>query len=90
MLAASARTGALLGCACALGELLATGDEQRIELMRAFGQRLGLVAEHVDDDEASRQLAAARRVLRRAGARTNGRASDELATLATLVRTRER
>ena len=57
--------------------------------MRAFGQRLGLVAELVDDDEALRQLAAARHVLRRAGAHTNRRATEELGALATRVRTRE-
>ena len=164
MQATSARTGALLGCACALGELLATGDERRIGLMRTFGERLGLVAALVDDirdiwrdpgaagkadgfdvaagrtslpvvaamnsgaaqagrlrllrgsgdapsgqdvgsvsalveaadgrswaeAEASHQLAAAIDALSRTHAANPSRASDELATLATLVRTRER
>ena len=156
--AARARTGALLGCACALGELLASGNELRTERMRAFGERLGLVAELVDDvfaidaeapgqadptawrsslavvaainsgtlpgrrlaelcrrpeppsaaelelaaelvcaagarrwadDEASRQLAAARHALWGAGSQTNRRASGELDALAGLVGTRD-
>ena len=43
------KTGALLGCCCALGELMATGDEQRIDLMRSFGERLGMAFQLVDD-----------------------------------------
>lgn len=46
---AKRKTGALLGCACALGELTATGDEERIERMRAFGVALGLAFQLVDD-----------------------------------------
>lgn len=47
---ALAKTGALLGCACALGQLFATGDEARIEHARAFGERLGLAFQLVDDN----------------------------------------
>jgi geranylgeranyl diphosphate synthase type I len=46
---ARAKTGALLGCACALGELVATGDPKRMERMRSFGERLGLAFQLVDD-----------------------------------------
>jgi geranylgeranyl diphosphate synthase type I len=46
---ARAKTGALLGCACALGELAATGDPARVERMRSFGDRLGLAFQLVDD-----------------------------------------
>lgn len=43
------KTGALLGCACALGELFATADAQQIAHARAFGERLGLAFQLVDD-----------------------------------------
>jgi geranylgeranyl diphosphate synthase type I len=46
---ARGKTGSLLGCACALGELLATGDPARIEHMRMFGERLGIAFQLVDD-----------------------------------------
>jgi geranylgeranyl diphosphate synthase type I len=46
---ARAKTGALLGCACALGELVATGDEDRIARMRSFGEHVGLAFQMVDD-----------------------------------------
>ncbi len=46
---ARGKTAALLGCSCALGELFATGDEARIDLMRSFGERLGLAFQLVDD-----------------------------------------
>jgi geranylgeranyl diphosphate synthase type I len=46
---ARAKTGALLGCACALGQLVATGDWTRVEHARAFGERLGLAFQLVDD-----------------------------------------
>jgi geranylgeranyl diphosphate synthase type I len=46
---ARAKTGALIGCACTLGVLLATGDRDRMEQMRAFGERLGLAFQLVDD-----------------------------------------
>jgi geranylgeranyl diphosphate synthase, type I len=46
---ARAKTGALLGCACALGLLFATGDGTRIEHAWAFGEWLGLAFQLVDD-----------------------------------------
>ncbi|MDX6718951.1 MAG: geranylgeranyl diphosphate synthase, type [Solirubrobacteraceae bacterium] len=46
---ARAKTGSLLGCACGLGELFATGDRTRIEHMRMFGERLGIAFQLVDD-----------------------------------------
>ncbi len=46
---ARGKTGALIGCACALGELVATGDRERVDRMRAFGERLGLAFQLVDD-----------------------------------------
>jgi geranylgeranyl diphosphate synthase type I len=46
---ARAKTGALLGCACALGQLVATADWTLIEHARAFGERLGLAFQLVDD-----------------------------------------
>jgi geranylgeranyl diphosphate synthase, type I len=46
---ARAKTGSLLGCSCALGELLTTGDEDRVGHARAFGERLGMSFQLVDD-----------------------------------------
>jgi geranylgeranyl diphosphate synthase, type I len=46
---AAAKTGALLGCACALGGLLAGAPEQQVSYLRAFGVRLGLAFQLVDD-----------------------------------------
>ncbi len=46
---ARAKTGALMGGACALGELFATGDGHRLAEMRAFGERLGVAFQLVDD-----------------------------------------
>ncbi len=46
---ARAKTGALLGCACALGALMAAADHDRVERMRSFGERLGLAFQLVDD-----------------------------------------
>lgn len=46
---AHGKTAALLGCACALGELAATGDDARVQRMRSFGERLGLAFQLVDD-----------------------------------------
>jgi geranylgeranyl diphosphate synthase type I len=47
---ARAKTGALLGCACELGELTATADAERMGRMRSFGERLGLAFQLVDDE----------------------------------------
>ncbi len=49
MAMARAKTGALMGCACALGALSATRDEQAIEHARAFGERVGLAFQLIDD-----------------------------------------
>jgi geranylgeranyl diphosphate synthase type I len=46
---ARAKTGALLGCACALGALSATSDMRRVAHARAFGAQLGLAFQLVDD-----------------------------------------
>jgi geranylgeranyl diphosphate synthase type I len=46
---ARGKTAALLGCACALGELVTTGEPDRVERMRCFGERIGLAFQLVDD-----------------------------------------
>jgi geranylgeranyl diphosphate synthase type I len=46
---ASAKTGALLGCACALGARFAGAPTAVIEHVRAFGERLGFAFQLVDD-----------------------------------------
>jgi len=46
---ARGKTGSLLGCSCALGELFATGEPERVEHARAFGERLGVTFQLVDD-----------------------------------------
>ncbi|MGP4021398.1 family 2 encapsulin nanocompartment cargo protein polyprenyl transferase [Saccharopolyspora sp. 5N708] len=43
------KTGALLGCACALGALFGGGKGTQITRLRSFGERLGLAFQHVDD-----------------------------------------
>jgi geranylgeranyl diphosphate synthase type I len=46
---ASAKTGALLGCACALGALFGGGRAEQVELFGGFGAELGLAFQFVDD-----------------------------------------
>jgi geranylgeranyl diphosphate synthase type I len=46
---AEAKTGALLGCACALGALLADARPTQVEHFRAFGERLGMAFQLIDD-----------------------------------------
>ncbi|GAA2786008.1 polyprenyl synthetase family protein [Saccharopolyspora taberi] len=46
---ACGKTGALMGCACALGCLLAGGTAEQVEHFRRFGQHLGLAFQHTDD-----------------------------------------
>ncbi|MFE9093745.1 family 2 encapsulin nanocompartment cargo protein polyprenyl transferase [Streptomyces sp. NPDC007264] len=46
---AEAKTGALLGCACALGALYAGAAEAEVEALDAFGRELGLAFQLVDD-----------------------------------------
>lgn len=44
-----AKTGALMGCACALGCLSSGGGAGQVEHLTRFGERLGLAFQHVDD-----------------------------------------
>ncbi|UFS98327.1 polyprenyl synthetase family protein [Nocardia huaxiensis] len=46
---AAGKTGALLGCACALGALCAGADHAVVSAMHTFGTELGLVFQLVDD-----------------------------------------
>ncbi|MDA3628880.1 family 2 encapsulin nanocompartment cargo protein polyprenyl transferase [Saccharopolyspora oryzae] len=43
------KTGALLGCACALGAMFGGGKPDQIARLRSFGERVGLAFQHVDD-----------------------------------------
>ncbi|GGQ26513.1 family 2 encapsulin nanocompartment cargo protein polyprenyl transferase [Streptomyces mutabilis] len=46
---AEAKTGALLGCACALGALYAGAADQDVEALDAFGREAGLAFQLIDD-----------------------------------------
>ena len=46
---AEAKTGALLGCACALGALYAGADPDTADALDAFGRRTGLAFQLIDD-----------------------------------------
>jgi geranylgeranyl diphosphate synthase, type I len=46
---AAAKTGALFSCACALGAARGGADAARVELMREFGEHLGVAFQLVDD-----------------------------------------
>ncbi|MFI8433262.1 family 2 encapsulin nanocompartment cargo protein polyprenyl transferase [Streptomyces sp. NPDC079020] len=46
---ATAKTGALLGCACALGALYAGADERAVGSMDGFGREAGLSFQLIDD-----------------------------------------
>ncbi len=46
---AAGKTGALLGCACALGALCAGADHRTVSAMHTFGCEIGLVFQLVDD-----------------------------------------
>ncbi|WP_329122644.1 family 2 encapsulin nanocompartment cargo protein polyprenyl transferase [Streptomyces sp. NBC_01465] len=46
---AEAKTGALLGCACALGALYAGADTEVVDAMDAFGREAGLAFQLIDD-----------------------------------------
>jgi geranylgeranyl diphosphate synthase type I len=46
---AEGKTGALLGCACALGALFGGGSPQQVERLRGFGEDLGVAFQLVDD-----------------------------------------
>ncbi|WP_432978259.1 polyprenyl synthetase family protein [Dactylosporangium sp. CA-233914] len=43
------RTGALFGCACALGAVAGGGDAAQVERLRLFGVRLGLAVQFTED-----------------------------------------
>ncbi|WP_433209780.1 polyprenyl synthetase family protein [Dactylosporangium sp. CS-047395] len=43
------RTGALFGCACALGAVAGGGDPAQVERLRLFGVRLGLAVQFIED-----------------------------------------
>ncbi|MFF7901148.1 family 2 encapsulin nanocompartment cargo protein polyprenyl transferase [Streptomyces sp. NPDC088817] len=46
---AEAKTGALLGCACAVGGLYAGAGEEEVEALDAFGRQAGLAFQLIDD-----------------------------------------
>lgn len=46
---AELKTGALLGCSCALGALAAHASPDRVASMNAFGTSMGLAFQYVDD-----------------------------------------
>ena len=46
---AEAKTGALLGCACALGALYAGAPEEDVAALDAFGRQAGLAFQLIDD-----------------------------------------
>jgi geranylgeranyl diphosphate synthase, type I len=46
---AEKKTGALMGCACALGASFGGGSVEQVEQLRRFGVHLGLAFQHVDD-----------------------------------------
>lgn len=46
---AGAKTGALLGCACALGGLAGGGSADAVEHLRRYGEHLGMAFQFVDD-----------------------------------------
>ncbi|MFD8301262.1 family 2 encapsulin nanocompartment cargo protein polyprenyl transferase [Streptomyces sp. NPDC059690] len=46
---AEAKTGALLGCACALGALYAGAGDEHVEALDAFGRQAGLAFQLIDD-----------------------------------------
>ncbi|MGV9882751.1 polyprenyl synthetase family protein [Streptomyces sp. NPDC003006] len=46
---AEGKTGALMGCACALGGVLAGADDQQVVALRDFGRRIGVAFQCADD-----------------------------------------
>ncbi len=46
---AEAKTGALLGCACALGALYAGGGPEEVDALDGFGREAGLAFQLIDD-----------------------------------------
>ncbi|MFE9439257.1 family 2 encapsulin nanocompartment cargo protein polyprenyl transferase [Streptomyces sp. NPDC006602] len=91
---AEAKTGALLGCACALGALYAGAPEEDVEALDAFGREAGLAFQLIDDvigiwgdpgstgKPAGADLVARKKSLPVVAALTSGTpAADELAEL---------
>jgi len=46
---AEKKTGALMGCACAVGAAFGGGNREQVERLRRFGVYLGVAFQHVDD-----------------------------------------
>ncbi|MBV8542056.1 MAG: polyprenyl synthetase family protein, partial [Pseudonocardiales bacterium] len=46
---AEKKTGALMGCACAVGAAFGSGSPGQVERLRRFGVHLGVAFQHVDD-----------------------------------------
>jgi geranylgeranyl diphosphate synthase type I len=46
---AEGKTGALMGCACAVGASFGGGSPRQVQYLRNFGEHLGLAFQHVDD-----------------------------------------
>ncbi|MER7462095.1 family 2 encapsulin nanocompartment cargo protein polyprenyl transferase [Streptomyces sp. NPDC097981] len=91
---ATAKTGALLGCACALGALYAGAGPDEVDTMDAFGREAGLAFQLIDDligiwgdpghtgKPAGADLIARKKSLPVVAALTSGtRAGEELAAL---------
>ncbi|MFF5423088.1 MULTISPECIES: family 2 encapsulin nanocompartment cargo protein polyprenyl transferase [unclassified Streptomyces] len=91
---ATAKTGALLGCACALGALYAGAGEEEVAALDAFGREAGLAFQLIDDligiwgdpdrtgKPAGADLAARKKSLPVVAALTSGTpAGEELAAL---------
>lgn len=94
LMTATARTGALLGCACALGALYAGAGPDEVDAMDAFGREAGLAFQLIDDligiwgdpghtgEPAGADLLARRKSLPVVAALTSGTAAgEELAAL---------
>jgi geranylgeranyl diphosphate synthase type I len=45
----TAKTGALMACACAIGAVFGGGRPEQVEHLRAFGADVGVAFQHVDD-----------------------------------------
>jgi geranylgeranyl diphosphate synthase, type I len=45
----TAKTGALMACACAIGAVFGDGRPEQVEHLRAFGADVGVAFQHVDD-----------------------------------------
>ncbi|QNP70288.1 polyprenyl synthetase family protein [Streptomyces roseirectus] len=91
---AEAKTGALLGCACAIGGLYAGGSADEVDALDLFGRQAGLAFQLIDDvigiwgdplhtgKPAGADLAARKKSLPVVAALTSGgSAADELAAL---------